>query len=375
MYQKTVYVFRKPLFLQHFPGKQHLKHTKQLVLKINTTVPAPLPPGGEKRYARQVILEGFGREGQEKLAKASVLVVGAGGLGCPVLQYLAAAGTGHIGIVDGDTVSITNLHRQVLYHEGDCGQKKAETAAQRLKAMNPHVRISVCPTNINTQNVLCLVGQYDLVVDCTDNFPTRYLLNDACVMLGKPLVYGAIHKFEGQVSVFNYQDGPTYRCLFPEAPLPGEVPDCATAGVLGVLPGLVGAWQATEAIKIITGLGKPLSGELLSIDTLTGNTFKFRFKKSTAFTPVSRLLEYYGPECAAHPQSYATLTSDELKQWMDTAQDFLLLDVREAHEFMAGHIEGAQNLPLPQIAKDLASADLFSKNKTVVYCQSGGRSV
>lgn len=201
------------------------------------------------RYARHISLEEVGESGQQKLLKAKVLMIGAGGLGCPALQYLTAAGVGIIGIVDGDTVDESNLQRQVLFSTSDIGTKKVEAAKTRLEALNPDVTIKIYPENLNRENALNIIDDYDLVIDGTDNFATRYLVNDACVKRNKPFVYGAIHKFEGQVSVFNLDGGPTYRCLFPDAPKPGQIPNCAEVGVLGVLPGIIGTYQATEAIK------------------------------------------------------------------------------------------------------------------------------
>jgi sulfur-carrier protein adenylyltransferase/sulfurtransferase len=219
--------------------------------------------------------------GQEKLKAARVLVVGAGGLGCPVLQYLTAAGVGTIGIADFDVVSESNLQRQILYGTADVGQPKAEVARQRLSQLNPFVSFQVHRERLTAQNVREILAAYDLVVDGTDNFPTRYLLNDACVLTDKPLVSGAIFKFEGQVSVFNYQGGPTYRCLFPTPPSPGEVPNCSQVGVMGVLPGIIGSLQANEVIKIITQTGEVLTGKLLLLDTLTLQSRTLKFKRKT----------------------------------------------------------------------------------------------
>jgi molybdopterin/thiamine biosynthesis adenylyltransferase/rhodanese-related sulfurtransferase len=230
------------------------------------------------RYQRQIILPEIGQQGQEKLKAARVLVIGAGGLGCPVLQYLAAAGVGHIGIADGDVVELTNLQRQVLFTPGDIDQPKALVAAAKIRAINSDIGVIVHTTFITNDNALEILAEYDVIIDGSDNFPTRYLVNDACVMLGKPLVFGAIYKYEGQVSVFNYLDGPTYRCIFPEAPGEGESPSCADIGVIATLPGIIGCIQANEAIKIITGIGTPLSGKLLVMDTLTMETMQYSFK-------------------------------------------------------------------------------------------------
>lgn len=225
------------------------------------------------RYARHIILPGVGAAGQLKLRQSSVLVVGAGGLGSPILLYLAAAGVGRIGIVEMDKVDISNLQRQVLYQTAEVGQPKAEAAKRHLSELNPHLQVDIYPIRLDSENALPTLELYDLVVDATDNFPTRYLVNDACVLLARPLVYGAIHQFEGQVSVFGYQGGPCYRCLFPTPPKPGSIPSCAEAGVFGVLPGVIGSLMATEALKVLLQLGEPLSGQLFLYDGLY-NTFR-----------------------------------------------------------------------------------------------------
>lgn len=251
------------------------------------------------RYARHIILPGVGGSGQTKLKHSSVLVVGAGGLGAPVLLYLAAAGVGRIGIVEMDDVDISNLQRQILYSSDAVGRPKAEVAKTHLEALNPHVQVEIFPLKLDSSNALEVLKPFDLVLDCTDNFPTRYLVNDACVLLGKPLVYGAIFQFEGQVSVFNWQGGPCYRCLFPQPPEPGSVPNCSEAGVFGVLPGVIGSLMATEALKIVLELGQPLSGQLLLYDGLN-NTFRnLKFPKHTGC-----------PVCGADP-SVTTLQDYE----------------------------------------------------------------
>jgi molybdopterin/thiamine biosynthesis adenylyltransferase len=232
------------------------------------------------RYDKQIALPEVGEAGQQKLAEAKVLVVGAGGLGCPALQYLAAAGVGTIGIVDGDVVNETNLHRQVLYTNPDVGKPKAAVAAERLKQLNPEVEIQTFPEFLTAANAMDIVANYDLIVDTTDNFAARYRINDVCVKLDKPFVYGAIHRFEGQISVFNYKGGPTYRCLFPDKPAESQIPDCNEMGVLGVLPGIVGTYQATEVLKVILEIGEVLSGKLMTLNLLTNSTRTFEFSRN-----------------------------------------------------------------------------------------------
>jgi adenylyltransferase/sulfurtransferase len=329
------------------------------------------------RYARQMVLPGMGPEGQEKLKRARVLVVGAGGLGCPVLLYLAAAGVGTLGIADGDVVSHSNLHRQVLYGGRDVGRPKAETAAGRLREMNPLITVCVHPAHLSSGNALELLAGYDWVVDCTDNFPARYLINDACVLLGKPFVYGAIHRFEGQVSVFNHrgpngEQGPTYRCLFPEPPPPEQVPNCAEAGVLGVLPGVVGLFQATEVVKALTGNGKVLSGELLLMDLLETSFRKIRFRRTPQASQVTGLIDYEVFCRGAAPDEVKSLTVHELHDKLEAGEAVALLDVREPHEYEVCRLEGASLVPLKQVA---ARAPGIPRDRpVVVYCHFGGRS-
>ena len=232
------------------------------------------------RYARHIALDEVGESGQQKLMNAKVLVIGAGGLGCPALQYLAAAGIGTIGIVDGDVVNETNLHRQVLYTNSDVGKPKVEVAAERLTQLNSEVEIQTFSEFLTAGNAMNIVANYDLLVDATDNFAARYRINDVCVKLDKPFVYGAIHRFEGQVSVFNYNGGPTYRCLFPDKPSENQIPNCNETGVLGVLPGIIGTYQATEVLKIILGIGEVLSGKLMTFNLLTNSTRTFEFSRN-----------------------------------------------------------------------------------------------
>jgi molybdopterin/thiamine biosynthesis adenylyltransferase/rhodanese-related sulfurtransferase len=332
-------------------------------------------PAERQRYRRHLQLAEIGEAGQQRLRQARVLVVGAGGLGCPILQYLAAAGVGTLGLADADNVELTNLPRQVLYGPADVGQPKVEAAARALRRLNDLNTYVLHPIRVSPDNVRELVASYDVVVDGSDNFPTRYLLNDACVSLGRPLVSGAIYKFEGQVSVFNYEGGPTYRCLFPEPPSAAEAPDCNTTGVLNVLPGLIGTVQATEALKVVLGLGDVLSGRLWLLDTLTFQTRTLRFKRDPAQSKINldtaSPADYFDVACA--PEAAATsLTAAELRQQLASAAPPLLLDVRGPLEFQRRHLPGAQLLPLPELAA--RAAEVPRTRPVVVYCQSGVRS-
>ena len=318
------------------------------------------------RYSRQTILPEVGEQGQQKLKNASVLMIGAGGLGCPVLLYLAAAGVGRIGIVDVDKVDITNLHRQVLYTMEDEGKMKAEVAARKLIALNPEINIDVYPLWLSKENVLDIFSSYDIIVDGSDNFATRYLVNDACVMLNKPLVFGSIFKFEGQVSVFNYKNGPTYRCLFPEAPAAGEVPNCSEIGVIGVLPGIIGSLQANEVIKIILEKGDVLSGTLLMYDALS-NVFQqlkvTRNPNSSVITTVGD----YEEVCLTTPD----IDKKTFDQWKAKGVVFQLIDVREPNEYALKNI-GGELIPLNTLQShvDRIRMDI----PVVIHCQMGGRS-
>ncbi|GAB3292528.1 molybdopterin-synthase adenylyltransferase MoeB [Hymenobacter humi] len=328
------------------------------------------------RYSRHLLLPEIGVAGQQKLKAAKVLVVGCGGLGCPVLQYLAAAGVGTLGLLDFDSVDESNLQRQVLYGTADVGRPKAEVAAERLHAQNPFIELRPHQTLLSAANALTLFADYDLVVDCSDNFATRYLVSDACVLLGKPLVFGAIFKFEGQVSVFNYQNGPTYRCLHPVPPAPGEAPNCAEIGVLGVLPGLVGTLQAAEALKIILELGEVLSGRLLLVDALSMRFQTIRFRAVAANQQLTALAPDYAAFCGdapaeAAPARAAEISADELKAWQQSGRPLQLLDVREPHEHARRSI-GGQLIPLGQLAGQLAG--LEPAVPVVVHCASGVRS-
>ncbi len=318
-----------------------------------------------KRYNRQIILPEIGLTGQEKLKSAKVLMIGAGGLGCPVLQYLAAAGVGEIGIADDDVVDISNLHRQILYSTADIGKHKAGIAAEKLSLLNPHVRVSAFNERFTIDNAALLCGDYDLVIDGSDNFETRYLVNDTCVALNKVLVFGSIFKFEGHVSVFNYCNGPDYRDVFPDAPATDEVPNCAEIGVLGVLPGIIGAYMANEAIKIICGIGETLSGKLMTVNALNNTTSIFKVgkqQKKASFTD----------KIAQQPANPFEITMDELNKWLTKSSDEIcLIDVRETYEFEDYNIGGV-NIPLYELEEHIASLPVGKK--LVFYCQTGQRS-
>ncbi|MDQ2769627.1 MAG: molybdopterin-synthase adenylyltransferase MoeB [Bacteroidota bacterium] len=336
----------------------------------------PFSAAETTRYSRHLLLPEIGAAGQQRLKAARVLVVGCGGLGCPVLQYLAAAGVGTLGLLDFDTVDDSNLQRQVLYATADVGRPKAVVAAEKLRAQNPYITLQTHQELLSAANALTLFAGYDLMVDCSDNFATRYLVNDACVILGKPLVFGAIFKFEGQVSVFNYQGGPTYRCLYAEPPAPGEAPSCAEIGVLGVLPGLIGTMQANEALKIILEIGEVLSGRLLLVDALSMRFQTIRFRPVAANQQLTALAADYAAFCGEAPLEAAParapeISADELKAWQQSDRPLLLLDVREPHEAARRSI-GGQLLPLGQLAQRLA--EIPSGVPVVVHCASGVRS-
>jgi adenylyltransferase/sulfurtransferase len=330
------------------------------------------------RYARHLSLAGFGPEAQEKLKRGRVLVIGAGGLGCPALLYLAAAGVGHIMIMDADRVDVSNLQRQVLYTTDDAGQPKAEAAARRLRALNPLIKTVAILERFTRDNALEHLRDVDIVVDGSDNFSTRYLVNDACVMAGKPFVYGAIQVFEGQASVFNWQGGPTYRCLFPEPPEPGSVPNCVEAGVLGVLPGLIGTIQATEAIKLLTGIGEPLSGRLLLWDSLTVTSRTVKLAADPRNREIHELpLENYGKTCLL-PDMQSTNDEIDIPELRTKLNAVQIIDVREDWERAMGAIQPSAHIPLGLLtnssAKDVV-ATLDPKRPTVIYCAHGMRSL
>lgn len=338
------------------------------------------------RYARHITIPEFGVEGQKKLKAAKILVVGTGGLGSPVLLYLTAAGVGTIGIVDFDVVDRSNLQRQILFDERDIGKKKVRAAKERLNALNPQVNIIVHETMLTSDNALEIIKDYDLVADGTDNFPTRYLVNDACVLLGKTNVYASIFRFEGQVSVFNYTNnagelGPNYRDLFPEPPPPGLVPNCAEGGVLGVLPGIIGSLQASEVIKVITGVGEPLSGRLFLLDAASFTTRTLKVKRSkdnplNGENPTQSKLIDYQQFCGIlddkeSDQAVKEIDVHELKQLLTEGSEFQLVDVREPHEYEIANLEG-ELIPLGTIKEQ--SDRIARDKKVVIHCKSGRRS-
>ncbi|MCX2719603.1 HesA/MoeB/ThiF family protein [Lentiprolixibacter aurantiacus] len=321
------------------------------------------------RYIRQTQLREFGPLAQEKLQNASVLVVGLGGLGIPVLQYLNAMGIGRLGLVDNDIIDETNLHRQVLYNEAEIGQSKIEVCLARLKEQNSQTIIDVHETFLNRDNALGIIGNYDLVVDASDNFPTRYLINDACIIQNKPFVYGALHGFEGQVSVFNYKGGPTYRCLFPVMPAASELPSCDENGVLGVLPGIIGNLQALEVVKMIAGIGEVLSGRLLVYNGLNTTMHNIRFSKNPKHSNICILQESYQVPCSSDLEIDAL----KLQDLLQTDQPHLLIDVREPGEFMEDRLESAVNIPIGELEDRQIVFD--NTDKVFLICQSGIRSM
>ena len=320
-----------------------------------------------ERYSRQIQLKEFGLASQEKLFTSKVLVVGAGGLGVPVLTYLNAMGLGSLGVIDNDVVGLSNLHRQVSYTENDIGKSKISVLKEKLKAQNSETKLIIYDVFLTKENALEIIADYDLIIDASDNFPTRYLVNDACVILDKPFVYGALHSFEGQVSVFNYKNGPTYRCLFPTMPKANEVPNCDENGVLGVIPGIIGNLQALEAVKILTGIGNVLSGKLLLFDGLSQNFQKITFKKVAKNGKIRMLNESYGFECDVN----LSITSYEFKNLVKI-KEIQLLDVRTKQEFDSFHLKKATHIPISEIIERQSELD-FTKTIYVI-CQSGVRS-
>ena len=340
--------------------------------------PEGLTQAEVERYSRQLVLPELGPAGQQKLKRSSVLIVGAGGLGIPAAVYLAAAGVGRIGVIDEDVVEKSNLHRQTIYSELDLGRPKARVAGERLRSVNPHVAIEPHEARLTSANAMGLLKGYDVVIDCTDNFPARYLINDACVLLGKPDVYASIFRFDGQASVFYAKGGPCYRCLFPEPPPPDSVQDCAVAGVLGVLPGIMGSIQAVEALKLILGQGEPLSGRLLLFNATDMTFNELRFKKSAqclvcSTSPTIRTLIDYEAFCGLRaPPAVKEIAPLELKRLMDRKAEITILDVREPFEHDLCRIEGSKLIPLGELPRRMGELDKSAD--TVVYCHLGARS-
>jgi adenylyltransferase/sulfurtransferase len=339
-----------------------------------------------ERYSRHLILPEVGVAGQKRLKAASVLCIGTGGLGSPLLLYLAAAGIGRIGIVDFDVVDNSNLQRQVIHGTSWVGKPKIESAKNRIHEINPFCQVDLYNTRISSENALELIEPYDIVVDGTDNFPTRYLVNDACVLLNKPNVYGSIFRFEGQATVFNYQEGPNYRDLYPEPPPPGMVPSCAEGGVLGILPGIIGVIQATETVKIILGQGTTLSGRLLLFNALEMKFRELKLRPNPERPVIDKLIDY--EQFCGITQAKAQenqqkmdipeMTVSDLKQLIDSgADDFVLIDVRNPHEYEIGKIPGSVLVPLPDIENGSGVAkvkELMNGHRLIAHCKMGGRS-
>lgn len=352
------------------------------VAHLAVSLKSPLPDLSSEelaRYSRHIILPEIGMEGQRRLKQARVLLIGAGGLGAPLGMYLAAAGVGHIGIVDFDLVDSSNLQRQVIHDTRDVGRSKIESARDRILNINPHIEVATYEMRLTSQNALDLFRDYDVIADGTDNFPTRYLINDACVLLGKPNVYGSIFRFEGQVSVFWAPHGACYRCLYPEPPPPGLVPSCAEGGVLGVLPGIIGSIQANEVIKLIAGCGEPLINRVLAFDALRMNFRELKLEKNPGCPacgekPLITGLIDYEDFCglAPIPTDVQEIDVLELKRRMDAGADLQLIDVREANEFAIARIPGGRLIPLSQLAGRMG--ELNPAREAVIFCRSGGRS-
>jgi sulfur-carrier protein adenylyltransferase/sulfurtransferase len=335
------------------------------------------------RYSRHLIMPEVGMEGQLKLKAAKVLMVGTGGLGAPLGMYLAAAGIGRIGIVDFDVVDHTNLQRQIIHGTKDVGKKKIDSAAETMHDINPYVQVDKFEVALTSENALDIIKDYDMVVDGTDNFPTRYLVNDACVLLNKPNVYGSIFRFEGQATVFAYEGGPCYRCLYPEPPPPGLVPSCAEGGVLGILPGMIGIVQATEAVKLILGTGEPLVGRLLLYDALAMRFRELKLRRNPEcpvcgdHRTITKLIDYQefcgmGRGQEEVVEATGDIDPTEVKQKIDRGDDFVLIDVREPHEYQICNIPQAKLIPLGDVQKRMN--ELNTSDEIVMHCKGGTRS-
>lgn len=345
----------------------------------------PLRPDQFERYRRHLSLPELGLEGQQRLLSGAVLLIGAGGLGCPAMQYLVAAGVGRIGLIDDDVVARSNLQRQILYTTADIGRLKVEVAKERLSGLNPDVEIDIFPIRLDSGNALELFAKYDVIVDGTDNFPTRYLTNDACVLLEKPNVHGSIFRFEGQASVFDASKGPCYRCLYPEPPPPGAVPSCAEGGVLGILPGTIALVQATETIKILTGLGEPLYGRLLHYDALEMSWREFKMQKDPSCPvcgdepSIRELIDYEGfcgmpAREGESEEEIRQCSAADFATRRDAGEAMTLIDVREKDEVEKAKIEGALWIPLGDLEARLGELEAVREQPIVVHCHHGGRS-
>jgi sulfur-carrier protein adenylyltransferase/sulfurtransferase len=357
----------------------------EMPMTTTTTTAAPQATLSNEeilRYSRHLIMPEVGMEGQQKLKAARVLCVGAGGLGSPLALYLAAAGVGTLGIVDFDVVDFTNLQRQIIHGTSDVGRKKLDSAEETLREINPYVEVRKFETKLTSANALEIFREFDVIADGTDNFPTRYLVNDACVLTGKPNVYGSIFRFEGQASVFATKEGPCYRCLYPEPPPPGLVPSCAEGGVLGILPGLVGVIQATETIKLIIGKGEPLIGRLLLVDALGMRFRQLNLRKnpdcpacgnSPTLTSLIDYQEFCGIRGADQPVTTAVpeITPEELNRRLKSGEDLFILDVREPHEYQICNL-GGHLIPLNDLPKRVHELD--TSREIVAHCKMGGRS-
>jgi adenylyltransferase/sulfurtransferase len=342
-----------------------------------------LSPEEAQRYARHLILPEIGQEGQRKLKAASVLILGAGGLGSPAAIYLAAAGVGRLGLVDFDVVDLSNLQRQIIHSSDAVGHSKITSAIARLHAVNPEIELEPFEFKLTSANALDVIRGFDVVIDGTDNFPSRYLINDACVLLGKPDVYGSIFRFEGQASVFAAEGGPCYRCLYPEPPPSGMVPDCAEAGVLGVLPAIIGSIQATEVLKLLLGIGDPLVGRMLLLDALSMRFSEFKFRRSPdcavcgEHPSLTRLIDYdaFCHVSEDRPSSMSRVIPEisvqELKRRLDRKEEILILDVREPYEYQMANLHGVL-IPLRELPERVTELD--SSRDTVVHCHTGVRS-
>ena len=344
-----------------------------------------LTPEQLTRYSRHFILPEIGEAGQKKLLQSKVLLIGAGGLGSPLGLYLSAAGIGTLGLVDFDNVDLSNLQRQILHTNDEIGKPKIDSAEKRIKAMNPDTKVIKYKVRLTSDNAMDILKDYDVVIDGTDNFPTRYLTNDACVFLKKPNIYGSIYRFDGLATVFKTPDGPCYRCLYPEPPPPGMVPSCAEGGVLGVLPGVIGTIQATEAIKLITGIGRTLIGRLMVYDALQMTFRELKLRKDPSCPvcgtnpSVTKLIDYevfcgLGRASASGKQEIEEISVEQLKDRLDQKKDFILIDVREPFEYQIAKIPDAKLIPLGQVESRVSELEAFKDKEVVAHCHHGGRS-